>query len=69
MNRQCATCTPPCQGGEVLHKKHRGYACAHSYCSCMQFTPETLPVLTEVLKPGKVHLHNRAERERRAVVI
>jgi len=36
-NRQCATCTPPCQGGEVLHK--RGHCC-HSYCLCTGFTPE-----------------------------
>jgi hypothetical protein len=36
MNRQCVTCTPPCQGGEVLHR--RGYCC-HSYCACVAFTP------------------------------
>lgn len=35
-NRECVNCTPPCQGGEVLHR--RGY-CSHSYCECTEFEP------------------------------
>lgn len=49
-NRECVTCTPPCQGGEVLHK--RGYCC-HSYCACVAFTLKgsKLEPLDEVLHP------------------
>lgn len=47
-NRQCSTCAPPCQGGEVLHK--RGHCC-HSYCGCTAFTPERPPSLMGALEP------------------
>ena len=36
LNRECANCTPPCQGGEVLHRRGR---CCHSYCECQGFEP------------------------------
>ena len=39
-NRECANCQPPCQGGEVLHR--RGYCC-HSYCDCEAFEPKGYP--------------------------
>ena len=37
-NRECANCIPPCQGGEVLHR--RGHCC-HSYCPCEGFEAKT----------------------------
>ena len=39
-NRECRNCTPPCQGGEVLHRRGR---CCHSYCDCEVFEPKTYP--------------------------
>lgn len=49
-NRECANCAPPCQGGEVLHR--RGHCC-HSYCECTGFvavgTYVAPPELPEVL--------------------
>lgn len=27
-NRECRNCTPPCQGGEVLHKAKRNFVAA-----------------------------------------
>lgn len=62
LNRPCRNCTPPCQGGEVLHR--RGYCC-HSYCLCVAFDPEKATLAGGALGTGTVHLSTEAARNRR----
>jgi hypothetical protein len=49
-NRECENCVPPCQGGEVLHR--RGHCC-HSYCPCEGFVEKSSrsPGLVDALHP------------------
>lgn len=38
LNRECANCHPPCQGGEVLHRKG---TCCKSFCGCEGFVAKS----------------------------